>query len=104
MGASSGCTRASQRIKVPGIVVRDGALRPYIFRLDPQLELKYDVRLFLDRYLSFSPDSVNRNWADGLNMMTTNLRRATLATIEKNNVVGKIQDENEILAKKHEAR
>lgn len=51
------------------------------------------VRLFLDRYLSFSPDSVNRNWADGLNMMTTNLRRATLATIEKNNVVGKIQDE-----------
>src|SRR6476646_9193452 len=51
------------------------------------------VRLFLDRYLSFSPESVNRNWADGLNMMTTNLRRATLATIEKNNVVGKIQDE-----------
>jgi hypothetical protein len=51
------------------------------------------VRLFLDRYLSFSPDSVNRNWADGLNMMTANLRRATLATIEKNNVVGKIQDE-----------
>lgn len=51
------------------------------------------VRLFLDRYLSFSPDSVNRNWADGLNMMTANLRRSTLATIEKNNVVGKIQDE-----------
>jgi hypothetical protein len=51
------------------------------------------VRLFLDRYLSFSPNSVNRNWADGLNMMTTNLRRATLTTIEKNNVVGKIQDE-----------
>ena len=51
------------------------------------------VRLFLDRYLSFSAESVNRNWADGLNMMTTNLRRATLATIEKNNVVGKIQDE-----------
>jgi hypothetical protein len=51
------------------------------------------VRLFLDRYLGFSPESVNRNWADGLNMMTTNLRRATLTTIEKNNVVGKIQDE-----------
>jgi hypothetical protein len=51
------------------------------------------VRLFLDRYLSFSPDSVNRNWADGLNMMTTNLRRATLTAIEKNNVVGKIEDE-----------
>ena len=51
------------------------------------------VRLFLQRYLNFSPDSVNRNWADGLNMMTTNLRRATLSAIEKDNVVGKIQDD-----------
>jgi hypothetical protein len=51
------------------------------------------VRLFLQRYLNFSADSVNRNWADGLNMMTSNLRRATLAAIEKDNVVGKIQDD-----------
>lgn len=51
------------------------------------------VRLFLQRYLSFSPDSVNRNWADGLNMMTSNLRRATLSAIEKDNMVGKIQDD-----------
>jgi hypothetical protein len=51
------------------------------------------VRLFLQRYLNFSPDSVNRNWADGLNMMTSNLRRAILSVIEKDNVVGKIQDE-----------
>src|SRR5579859_3806898 len=34
------------------------------------------VRLFLDRYLSFSPESVNRNWADGLNMMTAKIGRA----------------------------
>jgi hypothetical protein len=51
------------------------------------------VRLFLQRYLNFSADSVNRNWADGLNMMTSNLRRSTLAAIEKDNVVGKIQDD-----------
>ncbi len=51
------------------------------------------VRLFLQRYLNFSPDSVNRNWADGLNMMTSNLRRATLSAIEKDNIVGKIQDD-----------
>jgi hypothetical protein len=51
------------------------------------------VRLFLERYLNFSPDSVNRNWADGLNMMTANLRRATLSSFEKGNVVGKIQDD-----------
>lgn len=51
------------------------------------------VRLFLQRYLNFSADSVNRNWADSLNMMTSNLRRSTLAAIEKDNVVGKIQDD-----------
>src|SRR5258708_8953064 len=51
------------------------------------------VRLFLQRYLNFSPDSVNRNWADGLNMMTANLRRATMAALEKDNIVGKIQDQ-----------
>src|SRR5262245_8687273 len=42
------------------------------------LEKKGFVRLFLDRYLNFSADSVNRSWADALNMMTANLRRASL--------------------------
>lgn len=51
------------------------------------------VRLFLERYLNFSPESVDRNWADGLNMMTGNLRRATLSAIAKDNIVGKIQDD-----------
>lgn len=51
------------------------------------------VRLFLQHYLNFSPDSVNRNWADALNMMTANLRRSTMAALEKDNIVGKIQDE-----------
>jgi hypothetical protein len=51
------------------------------------------VRLFLTRYLNFSPDSVNRNWADGVNMMTANLRRATLSAIAKDNLVGRIQDD-----------
>lgn len=51
------------------------------------------VRLFLERYLDFSPDSVNRNWAEGLNMMTANLRRATLSALQKDNVVGRIEDD-----------
>ncbi|HKD78874.1 MAG TPA: VirB8/TrbF family protein [Candidatus Angelobacter sp.] len=51
------------------------------------------VKSFLEHYLSFSPESVRRNWADGLNMMTANLRQATLLSIDKNNLVGKIQDE-----------
>lgn len=51
------------------------------------------VRLFLDRYLNFSPDNVNRNWSDGLNMMTANFRRSTLSAIAQNNLIGKIQED-----------
>jgi hypothetical protein len=51
------------------------------------------LRLFLDRYLNFSADTVSRNWADALNMMTSNLRRATLDAMQKDNTVGRIQDE-----------
>jgi hypothetical protein len=58
-----------------------------------EFEKKAYARLFLERYLNFSPESVNRNWADGLNMMTTNLRRVTLSAVDKENVVGKIQDD-----------
>jgi len=58
-----------------------------------ELEKKGFVRLFLDRYLNFSPDAVNRNWADALNMMTANLRRVSLNAMEKDNTVGRIQEE-----------
>src|SRR5215469_5491119 len=73
--------------KSPAVVSQGAGAEPSDF------EKTAFVRLFLQRYLDFSPDSVNRNWADGLNMMTSNLRRATLSAIEKDNVVGKIQDE-----------
>jgi len=58
-----------------------------------EFERRAYARLFLDRYMNFSPDSVNRNWADSLNMMTSNLRRTTLAAMQKDNTVGKIGDE-----------
>ncbi len=58
-----------------------------------ELEKKGLVRLFLDRYLDFSPDTVNRTWADALNMMTANLRHASLNAMEKDNTVGRIQEE-----------
>src|SRR5581483_1401206 len=47
----------------------------------------------LDRYLNFSPGSVGQNWADSLNMMTANLRRSALAGIEREDVVGRIRDQ-----------
>ena len=57
------------------------------------LEKRAVVRLFLERYLNFSPSNVDRSWADSLNMMTSNLRRSTLARLEKDNVVGRVQDD-----------
>src|SRR6266446_2100045 len=38
------------------------------------LEGRAVVRHFLDRYLTYTPDSVDRNLAEALNMMTANLR------------------------------
>lgn len=57
------------------------------------LEQRAFVRLFLERYLSFSPENVNSNWAESLNMMTANLRRVVLSAMEKENTIGKIHDE-----------
>ena len=51
------------------------------------------VKSFLEHYLNFSPDIVNRNWADALNMMTLNLRRTTLNAMEKDNSAGRVQDD-----------
>jgi hypothetical protein len=73
--------------KLPMLVSQGANTEPNDF------EKQAYVRLFLERYLNFSAESVNRNWADGLNMMSTNLRRATLSAIEKNNIVGKIQED-----------
>jgi len=51
------------------------------------------IRQFLDNYLNFSPANVSRNWADSLNMMTGNLRRTAFAGMQKENLIGKIEDE-----------
>jgi hypothetical protein len=51
------------------------------------------VRLFLERYMNFSPTNVSRNWADSLNMMTANLRRTAYAGMQKDNFIGKIEDD-----------
>jgi len=51
------------------------------------------VRLFLERYLNFAASNVSRNWADSLNMMTANLRRTAYAGMQKENMIGKIQDD-----------
>lgn len=58
-----------------------------------EFEKKACVRLFLERYLNFSPGSVDQNLASSLNMMTANLRRSALTAMEKDNLVGRVGDE-----------
>jgi hypothetical protein len=58
-----------------------------------EFEKRAFVRQFLEHYLDFTPSNVSRNWADGLNMMTANLRRTAFGGMQKENLVGKIQDD-----------
>ncbi|HEY2232776.1 MAG TPA: hypothetical protein VGK01_04805 [Candidatus Angelobacter sp.] len=58
-----------------------------------EFEKRAFIRQFLERYLNFSPSNVSRNWADSLNMMTANLRRTAFGGMQKENLVGKIQDD-----------
>ena len=46
---------------------------------------------FLNRYLSYDSYTLSQNWADALNRMTENLRRQALSDLEKNDMVGKLE-------------
>ena len=58
-----------------------------------EFEKRAFVRLFLERYLNFAPTNVSRNWADSLNMMSANLRRMAFSGMQKDNLIGKIEDD-----------
>lgn len=58
-----------------------------------EFEKRAFMRLFLERYLNFSPTNVSRNWADSLNMMSANLRRTAFSGMQKDNLIGKIEDD-----------
>jgi type IV secretory pathway TrbF-like protein len=58
------------------------------------LEGKAVVRRFLEQYLSYTPDSVSRNLAESLNMITTNLRTFTMNKLRDDDTIGKIQQDH----------
>ena len=58
------------------------------------LEGKAVVRRFLQQYLSYTPDSVDRNLADSLNVMTNNLRAYTMNKLRDDDTVGKVKDDH----------
>jgi hypothetical protein len=51
------------------------------------------VSSFLNRYLNYDAHTLAENWADAINQMTMNLRRAALADLENNDTVGKLEQE-----------
>lgn len=50
------------------------------------------AKRFLTTYLNYSPTDVDDHWASSLNMMTRNLRGATLKAMGDDNTRGKIDD------------
>ena len=58
------------------------------------LEGRAVVRQFLTRYLACTPDSVDRNLAEALNMMTANLRIYSMNKLRDEDTVGKIKSEH----------
>jgi type IV secretory pathway TrbF-like protein len=57
------------------------------------LEARAVIRRFLQHYLSYTPDSVTRNFAESLNMMTANLRKLTMDKLRDDDTIGKIQQD-----------
>src|SRR5215831_6404769 len=58
---------SGQAINASGKLVPNFAVAQGAGSAPTDFEKAAFVRLFLQRYLSFSPDSVTRNWADALN-------------------------------------
>lgn len=57
------------------------------------IEGRATVRRFLESYLRYTPTSVDKNFADALNMMTENLRVYCLNQLRDQDLIGKIKDE-----------
>jgi hypothetical protein len=56
------------------------------------VEAKGVVRRFLDRYLNYTPATVDRQMADALNMMTGNFKTLVLSRLREDDTINKIQD------------
>ncbi len=95
------------RLQPPLVIRVDGngystvALNSTLTRSNPpsnnpepsDLEKTAFIHLFLERYINFSPTSVGRNWADALNMMTKNLRDDAFSKMQKENLIGRIKED-----------
>ena len=59
-----------------------------------EVEAKAVVRRFLERYLNYTPATVERQMADALNMMTGNFKALVLTRLRDDDTINKIQDDH----------
>jgi len=89
VGAGSGLDPAS---KLAGVLSAEAAAATDS-AAPTDLEGRAVLRRFLQHYLSYTPDSVTRNFAESLNMMTANLRKLTMDKLRDDDTIGKIQQD-----------
>ncbi len=77
----------SHRGLVPAILVTARSAGP------DEYEKQAFIKQFLGHYLSYDPHTLGQNWADAMNMMTSNLRHTAVGQLQKDNTVGKLEDE-----------
>ena len=51
------------------------------------------IKQFLGHYLAYDPHTLGQNWADAMNMMTSNLRHTAIQQLQMDNTVGKLEGE-----------
>lgn len=78
---------AGPRSLIPTVLAKAGSAEP------DEYEKQAFIKRFLVHYLSYDPHSLGQNWADAVNMMTSNLRRSALSQMQANNVVGSLEEE-----------
>jgi hypothetical protein len=86
-----GATQFASVLSAQG-AANDGSVAENLGPAPTDMEGKAVVRRFLTQYLSYTPDSVARNLAESLNMMTTNLRTLTMNRLREEDTVGKIRE------------
>ncbi len=59
-----------------------------------EFDRQHYTRSFLNQYLNYDQYSIGEHWSSAVNMMTGNLKMATLTAMQKQNLVGKYQDEH----------
>jgi type IV secretory pathway TrbF-like protein len=79
--------------RLAGVLSADAATSTSDSAAPTDLEGRAVLRRFLQHYLSYTPDSVTRNFAESLNMMTANLRKLTMDKLRDDDTIGKIEQD-----------